>query len=84
MMPLTDRRTIAHTALCLAEPPYLKHYRDGRFRLWNGVALVASELPGPGFNFAAVLHPCTPVARRTLAGGSRVFLLLRPGLGDPG
>lgn len=49
-----DLRHIAHDALCLVEPPYLKHYR-GKFRLWNGVALTASTLPGPGFNFASCL-----------------------------
>ena len=53
-------RTIAHESLCLVEGPYLKHYRRGRFRLWNGVSFTASELPGAGFNFAAVLGPAPP------------------------
>ena len=53
-------RTIAHESLCLVEAPYLKHYRRGRFRLWNGVGFTASELPGAGFNFAAVLGPAPP------------------------
>jgi GNAT superfamily N-acetyltransferase len=60
MIPPTDRRAVAHAALCLTEPPYLKHYRNGRFRTWNGVAFTASALPGPGFCFAAVLHPDAP------------------------
>lgn len=55
-----DLRQIAHDALCLVEPPYLKHYR-GRFRLWNGVAMTASTLPGPGFNFAACLGDVPPL-----------------------
>lgn len=56
----SDPREIAHATLCLREPAYLKHYRGGRFRDWNGVALVGSELPGPGFNFAAVLRDNVP------------------------
>jgi GNAT superfamily N-acetyltransferase len=55
-----DLRAIAHQSLAILEPPYLKHYRGGRFRTWNGIALIGSSLPGPGFNFAAVLIPGTP------------------------
>jgi len=55
-----DLRRIAHDSLSLIEPPYLKHYR-GKFRLWNGVALTASTLPGPGFNFAACLGDVPPL-----------------------
>ena len=68
-------RAIAHAALCLTEPPYLKYYRRGRFKVWNDVAFTASELPGPGFNFAAVLREGSPklddllpVARDFFAG----------------
>ncbi len=68
-------RDIAHAALSLTEPPYLHHYREGRFREWRGVAFVASELPGPGFCFAAVLRDnamsldeLLPVAREFFAG----------------
>ena len=56
-----DLRPIAHAALSLSEPPYLKHYRRGRFRTWNGVAMTGSELPGPGFNFAACLTETPPL-----------------------
>lgn len=55
-----ERRAVAHAALCLTEAPYLKHYRNGRFRVWRGVAFTGSDLPGPGFNFAAVLEPDAP------------------------
>jgi GNAT superfamily N-acetyltransferase len=55
-----DLRPIAHAALSLTEAPYLKHYRRGRFRTWNGVAFTGSDLPGPGFNFASVLGPAPP------------------------
>lgn len=58
--PAADLRRIAHDSLSLTEAPYLKHYRRGRFRSWNGVGLTASALPGPGFNFAAVLDRPAP------------------------
>ncbi len=74
-MPQPTDRDIAHRSLCLAEPPYLKHFAQGRFREWRGVALIASVLPGPGFNFASVLHgnapalnELLPVAREFFAG----------------
>jgi len=52
---------IAHEALSLTDAPFLKHYRRGRFRTWNGVAMTGSELPGPGFNFAACLTETPPL-----------------------
>jgi len=57
----TDLAAIARDAMCLSESAFLKHYRRGRFRLWNGVGLTTSELPGPGFNFAAAIGPCPPL-----------------------
>ena len=60
MTPPVDRLAIAHAALALTEPPYLKHYPRARFMVWNGVAFTTSALPGPGFNFAAVLHAGAP------------------------
>jgi GNAT superfamily N-acetyltransferase len=68
-----DLRPIAHAALSLSEPPYLKHYKRGRYRLWNGVALHTSELPGPGFNFAAVLHPDAPTLDELLPVAREFF-----------
>lgn len=56
-----DLRRIAHDSLSLREPAYLKHYRRGRFRTWNGVSMTGSELPGPGFNFASCLLPTPPL-----------------------
>lgn len=53
-------RAIAHSGLALTEPPYLKHYPRARFMVWKSVAFTTSSLPGPGFNFAAVLHPYAP------------------------
>lgn len=53
---------IAHRSLSLTESAFLKHYRRGRFKTDRGVAFTGSELPGPGFNFAACLGPCPPLA----------------------
>jgi GNAT superfamily N-acetyltransferase len=62
-MTTPDRlRAIAHESLCLTEAPYLRHYERGRFKLWKGVGFTGSVLPGPGFNFAAVLGPSPPLA----------------------
>lgn len=79
-------RELVHAALSLLEPPYLKHYRSGRFRSWNGVALVASELPGPGFCFTAVLNDnapsldeLLPVAREFFAGAEQGWGVLVEG-----
>ncbi len=72
-VPNSNYRELAHAALCLLEPPYLKHYRTGRFREWNGVALVASELPGPGFNFAAVLRENAPTLDELLSVAREFF-----------
>jgi GNAT superfamily N-acetyltransferase len=79
-------RELAHATLCLLEPAYLKHYRAGRFREWNGVSFVTSELPGPGFNFAAVLSDnapsldeLLPVAREFFAGAEQGWGVLVEG-----
>ncbi|MBX9628210.1 MAG: GNAT family N-acetyltransferase [Gemmataceae bacterium] len=84
--PAADLRPIAHAALSLTEPPYLKHYKRSRYRLWNGVALHASELPGAGFNFAAVLRPdapsldeLLPVAREFFADADKGWGILVEG-----
>lgn len=53
---------VAHAALSLTESAFLKHYRRGKFAARDGVAYTGSELPGPGFNFAACLRPCPPLA----------------------
>lgn len=57
-----NHREIAHRSLSLTESAFLKHYKRGRFKAERGVALTGSELPGPGFNFAACLGPCPPLA----------------------
>ncbi len=56
-----DLRRVAHDSLSLTESAFLRHYRRGRFHVWNGVAMTGSELPGPGFNFAACLGPTPPL-----------------------
>ena len=77
---MTDR-DIAHAALSLTEPAYLKHYRAGRFREWHGVAFTASELPGPGFNFAAVLRPDAPTLYDLLPVAREFFATSEKGWG---
>lgn len=80
-----DPAATARAALCLSESPYLKYYRRSRFRHWNGITLRTSELPGPGFNFAAAVGPCPPldeilpVAREFFAGCDRGWGVLVEG-----
>ncbi|MDY3558901.1 GNAT family N-acetyltransferase [Gemmata sp. JC673] len=86
-----DLKETAHAALCLTEAPYLKHYKRGRFRVWEGVAFTASEMPGAGFNFAAVLRPVAPslnellpVARDFFADSAAGWgVLVEGGAGHP-
>jgi GNAT superfamily N-acetyltransferase len=73
-------RRIAHDALCLVEPPYLKYYA-GRFGTWNGVTLVGMPLPGPGFNFAAVLRPDAPPLDELLPVAREFFATAEKGWG---
>jgi GNAT superfamily N-acetyltransferase len=47
---------IAHDALALNPPPHFRYKRDGGFALRDGVAYIRQEIPGPGFNWAAVLN----------------------------
>jgi hypothetical protein len=62
-MSPVDLRQIAHDALALTSPPWLRHQKIGRFALREGVALRATDMPGPSFNFAAVLgRPCRWIA----------------------
>ncbi len=90
-------RRIVHDALALTEPPYLKHYPRARFaswrvspdssktrnRLasWRGVAFTTSALPGPGFNFAAVLEPDTPALDELLPFAREFFAHCEQGWG---
>src|SRR5436305_9051614 len=82
MTPSTpDLRRIAHDSLSLTEAPYLKHYRRGRFKSWNGVGLTGSSLPGPGFNFAAVLLPGAPTLDELLPVAREFFADCEQGWG---
>lgn len=77
-MPLTrdnelvsDRlRSIAHLTTALAPSPVLRYQRHGRYERQDGMALIAYDLPGPGFNVAVALGPTPPpdeVLRRAAA-----------------
>ena len=79
-MTPTDKE-LAHASLSLLEPPYLKHYREGRFREWRGVAFVGCELPGPGFNFATVLPPDAPSLDELLPVAQEFFAVAKSGWG---
>lgn len=52
---------IAHRSLSLRQSPFLKHYKHGKYQFRDGVAFSGSELPGPGFNYAACLGKCPPL-----------------------
>ena len=80
-MTHAERLAVAHDSLSLTEAPYLKHYKDGRFREWRGVALTGSQMPGPGFNFAAVLRPDTPPLDELLPVAQEFFAVAKDGWG---
>ncbi len=46
---------IAHEALALNPPPLYRYKRDADFVVRDGVPFFRQELPGPGFNWAAVI-----------------------------
>lgn len=80
-MTHAERLAVAHDSLSLREPPYLKHFPDGRFREWDGVALTGSHMPGPGFNFAAVLRPDGPTLDQLLPVAHEFFAITKDGWG---
>ena len=80
MMTAQQLKQIAHDSLSLGESPLLKHYKRGRFRVWNGVAMTGSELPGPGFNFAACLG-VTPSFSELLPVATEFFAEAKDGWG---
>ncbi len=62
-MTSKDLRQLAHDALARTPPPWLRYQKQGRFALQEGIALRATDMPGPSFNFAAVLGPPQPLDR---------------------
>jgi len=58
-----DLRAIAHRAMALGPFPWLRHCLDGRHEVKEGIAFTAQDMPGPGFNFAAVVGPAPPPER---------------------
>ncbi|MFO0935730.1 MAG: GNAT family N-acetyltransferase [Gemmataceae bacterium] len=87
----SDPITIAHRSLCLTESAFLKHFKQGRFQLREGIAFTGNELPGPGFNFAACLEPSLPPLSRIVEMGREFFgpvdsswgILVQGGAGHP-
>src|SRR5437763_1347597 len=79
-MTPAERLATAHAALCLREPPYLASY-GGRFQTWTGGAFVGLPLPGPGFNFAAVLHADAPSLDELLPVAREFFAAAQQGWG---
>src|SRR5205085_8335033 len=54
---------VFYRALVLTSPPWLRHQKQGRYQLSEGVAFTASDLPGPSFNKVAVFGPSPPLER---------------------
>src|SRR6266571_5063499 len=62
-MTHTEMLATAHRALALSPPPYLRHQKQGKFVRHEGMAFTRQDLPGPGFNFVAVLDEAPPLDR---------------------
>jgi GNAT superfamily N-acetyltransferase len=56
-------RVIAHRAMALAPSPWVRHQKNGRHLVHDGVVFVRQDYGDPGFNFAAVLGPSPPLAQ---------------------
>ena len=83
-----DLRLIAHRGLALRPSPMLRHQKNGRCALREGVALTDWGLPVPSFKKAAVLGPAPPLGRvRELAaeffGGNDFGILVEADAGHP-
>jgi GNAT superfamily N-acetyltransferase len=87
-MATADLRMIAHRGLALRPSPLLRHQKNGRYALREGVALTDWDLPAPGFKKAAVFGPAPPLERvRELAaeffGGNDYGILVEADAGHP-
>jgi GNAT superfamily N-acetyltransferase len=87
-MPPADLRMIAHRGLFLRPSPLLRHQKNGRYALREGVALTDWGLPAAGYKKAAVLGPAPPLARvRELAaeffGGNDYAVVVEADAGHP-
>jgi ribosomal protein S18 acetylase RimI-like enzyme len=87
-MATADLRLIAHRGLALRPSPMLRHQKNGRFALREGVALTDWGLPAPSFKKAAVLGPAPPLGRvRELAaeffGSSDYGVMVEADAGHP-
>jgi hypothetical protein len=62
-MDLGRLREIAHRSMATEASPFLRHQKNGKHQIRQGVAFTRQELPGPGFNFAAVVDEAPPLDR---------------------
>ena len=67
-----ELRAMAHRVMALGPFPWLRHCVDGRQETREGIVFVAQDLPGPGFNFAAVVGPA-PEPERVFALAEAFF-----------
>jgi ribosomal protein S18 acetylase RimI-like enzyme len=56
-------RSIAHKGMAIGPSPFLRHQKHGKHQNRAGVAFTQQDLPGPGFNFAAVVGAAPPLER---------------------
>jgi GNAT superfamily N-acetyltransferase len=61
-MSPSDLLAIAHRGMALSLPPTLRHQKNARQMVRDGVVYRRQDYPDPGFNFASVLGPSPPMA----------------------
>jgi ribosomal protein S18 acetylase RimI-like enzyme len=83
-------RGLAHKGMAIGPSPFLRHQKRGEHQFREGVAFTRQDLPGPGFNFAAVLGEAPPLdrivklCREFFAGGAGGYgVLVEADAGHP-
>ena len=62
-MSSPDLLAIAHRGMAIASPPILRHQKNARQMIREGVVYRRQDYPDPGFNFASVLGPSPPMVQ---------------------
>jgi ribosomal protein S18 acetylase RimI-like enzyme len=62
-MSSPDLLAIAHRGMALSPPPILRHQKNARQMVRDGVVYRRQDYPDPGFNFVSVLGPSPPMAQ---------------------